>query len=176
MIEQRLKSVIRNFPDYPKEGIVFKDISPVLSDVELYKQVVYEFSLRLKDLNLNCVVGVESRGFWFGPAIAQALSVPFIPIRKKGKLPGDTLTKTYDLEYGSSTIEIQKDVLKKGDMVLVHDDLLATGGTAKAAADLVKMSGAEISGFAFIVDLDIPETDQKLSSHSKNIISLLKYY
>ncbi len=176
MIEQRLKSVIRNFPNYPKEGILFKDISPVLLDVELYLAVVNEFRYRLKDLDINCVAGVESRGFWFGPAIAQALSVPFIPVRKKGKLPGDTLTKTYDLEYGSSTIEIQKGVLKKGDMVLVHDDLLATGGTAKATADLVEMSGAEISGFAFIVDLGILETDQKLSSHSNNIISLLKSY
>jgi len=136
-MEAELKRVIRDFPDYPKPGIVFKDISPILMDMQLYTEVITSFAKRIQDLNIDVIVGVESRGFWFGPAIAQQLNIPFVPIRKKGKLPGDTFSKTYDLEYGSATIEVQKDRLKKNARVLVHDDLLATGGTAKASAELL---------------------------------------
>jgi len=125
-MEDELKRVIVDFPDYPKPGIMFKDISPILMDMTLYRKVINEFASRIISLNIDLIVGIESRGFWFGPAIADILNIPFIPIRKKGKLPGDTFSKTYTLEYGSATIEIQKDRLKKGSRVLIHDDLLAT--------------------------------------------------
>lgn len=175
MIEAKLKHVIRNFSDYPKEGIQFKDISPILQDMDLYNEVVAEFEKQLKDLNLDCIAGVESRGFWFGLAIAQALKIPFIPIRKKGKLPGETIVSSYDLEYGAASIEIQKDVLQKDQRVLIHDDLLATGGTAIASAELIKLAGAKPVGFAFLVNLRFLKADEKLKNHSENIISLVNY-
>ena len=150
MIETELKSVIRDFPDYPKPGIVFKDISPVLMDMKLFTKVVDAFAKQIELLKVDAIVGVESRGFWFGPAIAQQLNIPFVPIRKKGKLPGDTYIKSYDLEYGSATIEVQKECLKQNARVLVHDDLLATGGTAKASGKLIEKVGGKITGFARI--------------------------
>ena len=175
MMEAELKRVIRDFPDYPKPGIVFKDISPILMDMQLYGQVITAFSKRIQDLNIDVIVGVESRGFWFGPAIAQQLNIPFIPIRKKGKLPGETISKTYNLEYGTATIEVQKDRLKKNARVLIHDDLLATGGTAKAAAELINLAGAETVGFAFLVNLTFLNAEHDLASISNNIISLVNY-
>jgi len=174
-MEDELKRVIVDFPDYPKPGIMFKDISPILMDMTLYRRVVNEFELRINSLNIDLIVGIESRGFWFGPAIADKLNIPFIPIRKKGKLPGDTFSKTYTLEYGSATIEIQKDRLKKGSRVLIHDDLLATGGTAGAASELVKIAGAEVVGFAFLVNLTFLKEEQNLNSISNNIISIVNY-
>jgi len=174
-MEAELKRVIRDFPDYPKPGIVFKDISPILMDMQLYTEVITSFAKRIQDLNIDVIVGVESRGFWFGPAIAQQLNIPFVPIRKKGKLPGDTFSKTYDLEYGSATIEVQKDRLKKNARVLVHDDLLATGGTAKASAELINLAGAQTVGFAFLVNLTFLNAEEQLASISNNIISLVNY-
>lgn len=174
-MEDELKRVIVDFPDYPKPGIMFKDISPILMDMTLYRRVINEFELRINSLNIDLIVGIESRGFWFGPAIADKLNIPFIPIRKKGKLPGDTFSKIYTLEYGSATIEIQKDRLKKGSRVLIHDDLLATGGTAGAASELVKIAGAEVVGFAFLVNLTFLKEEQNLNSISNNIISIVNY-
>jgi len=175
MMEAELKRVIRDFPDYPKPGIVFKDISPILMDMKLYGEVITAFAKRIQALDIDAIVGVESRGFWFGPAIAQQLNIPFIPIRKKGKLPGDTFTKSYDLEYGTATIEVQKGSLKKNARVLIHDDLLATGGTAKAVAELVNLAGAETIGFAFLVNLTFLNAEADLASISNNIISLVNY-
>ena len=129
--------VIRDFPDYPKSGIIFKDISPILLDMDLYGQVISYFAERISKLNIDAIAGVESRGFWFGPAIANKLNLPFIPIRKRGKLLGETYFYSYDLEYGSAEIEVQKDSLPLETKVLIHDDLLATGGTAIAAVKLV---------------------------------------
>ena len=174
-MEDELKRVIVDFPDYPKPGIMFKDISPILMDMTLYRRVINEFELRINSLNIDLIVGIESRGFWFGPAIADKLNIPFIPIRKKGKLPGDTFSKTYTLEYGSATIEIQKDRLKKGARVLIHDDLLATGGTAGAASELIKIAGAEVVGFAFLVNLTFLKEEQNLNLISNNIISIVNY-
>ena len=174
-MEDELKRVIVDFPDYPIPGIMFKDISPILMDMTLYRKVINEFALRINSLNIDLIVGIESRGFWFGPAIADKLNIPFIPIRKKGKLPGDTFSKTYTLEYGSATIEIQKDRLKKGSRVLIHDDLLATGGTAGAASELVKIAGAEVVGFAFLVNLTFLKEEQNLNLISNNIISIVNY-
>ena len=135
-MEAKLKQIIRDFPDYPKPGIIFKDISPILMDMDLYGQVISSFAERIRKLNVDAIAGIESRGFWFGPAIANQLNVPFVPIRKRGKLPGETYSYSYDLEYGSAEIEVQKDSLPVGAKVLIHDDLLATGGTAIAAANL----------------------------------------
>lgn len=174
-MEDELKRVILDFPDYPKPGIMFKDISPIFMNMSLYRKVINEFETRITSLNIDLIVGIESRGFWFGPAIADKLNIPFIPIRKKGKLPGDTFSKTYTLEYGSATIEIQKDRLKKGSRVLIHDDLLATGGTAFAASELVKIAGAEVVGFAFLVNLTFLKEKQNLNSISNNIISIVNY-
>lgn len=174
-MEDVLKNVIRDFPDYPKPGIVFKDISPVLRDMKLYGQVVHAFVSQIRDLNVDVVVGIESRGFWFGPSIAYQLNVPFVPIRKKGKLPGEKYTHSYDLEYGSSEIEMQVGCLSKGARVLVHDDLLATGGTAKAAAELVRLAGAETVGFAFLVHLSFLDSKASLKNISNTIISLVNY-
>jgi adenine phosphoribosyltransferase len=175
MIEAELKRVIQDFPDYPKPGIMFKDISPILMDMDLFTKVIKTFHELLIDLNIDVILGVESRGFWFGPAIAQQLNIPFIPIRKKGKLPGAVFSKTYQLEYGTATIEIQKDRLKKNSRVLIHDDLLATGGTAKAAAELVNLAGSQVVGFAFLVNLTFLKLEQDLDAISNNIISIVNY-
>ena len=175
MMEARLKRVIRDFPDYPKPGIIFKDISPILMDMDLYGQVISTFAKRIRELNIDAIAGVESRGFWFGPSIAHQLNIPFIPIRKKGKLPGDTYSYSYDLEYGSATIEVQKDSLPKGARVLIHDDLLATGGTAKAAAKLINQTGAKAVAFAFLVNLTFLNAEEDLKGVSNNIISLVNY-
>ena len=174
-MEAELKSIIRDFPDYPKPGIIFKDISPILLDMNLYGKVISIFVERIRELNIDAIVGVESRGFWFGPSIAHQLNIPFIPIRKKGKLPGETFSYSYDLEYGSATIEVQKDSLSKGACVLIHDDLLATGGTAKAAAELVNQAGAKTVAFAFLVNLTFLNAELDLKGISNNIISLVNY-
>ena len=175
MMEAELKRVIRDFPDYPKPGIIFKDISPILLDMDLYGQVISVFEERIRKLNIDAIVGIESRGFWFGPSIAHHLNIPFIPIRKKGKLPGETYSLSYDLEYGSATIEVQKVSLPKGARVLIHDDLLVTGGTAKAAAKLVNHAGAEAVAFAFLVNLTFLNAEEDLKAISNNIISLVNY-
>ncbi|MDG1849225.1 MAG: adenine phosphoribosyltransferase [Flavobacteriales bacterium] len=174
-MEERLKCVIRDFPDYPHPGIVFKDISPVLKDVKLYGDVIDAFVSQIRELDVDAIVGIESRGFWFGPTIAHQLRVPFIPIRKKGKLPGDTYSYVYDLEYGSSEIEMQMGCLPKGSRVLIHDDLLATGGTAKAATHLIDLAGAKTVGFAFLVHLTFLKAEDSLKDSSNTIISLAKY-
>ena len=174
-MEAQLKEVIRDFPDYPKPGIIFKDISPILMDMDLYGQVISIFAERIRKLNIDAIAGVESRGFWFGPAIAQQLNVPFVPIRKRGKLPGETYSYSYDLEYGLAEIEVQKDSLPIGAKVLIHDDLLATGGTAIAAAQLVNKTGAQTVAFAFLVNLTFLETDKRLKDISETIISIVNY-
>lgn len=175
MIETALKHAIRDIVDFPKPGIVFKDITPILKDAELCRQVVAAFVAEVQTLDIDVVAGVESRGFLFGLLLANALDVPFVPIRKQGKLPYKTLSQSYDLEYGSATLEIHADALLPSQKVLIHDDLLATGGTVAAAADLVAQLGAQTVGFAFLVSLDFLEGDQKLLGYSENIIRLARY-
>jgi adenine phosphoribosyltransferase len=170
-MEDTLKKVIRDFPDYPKPGIVFKDISPILGDMKLYGEVIKALVDQIRELKVDAIVGVESRGFWFGPSIAHQLNIPFVPIRKKGKLPGDKLSYAYDLEYGSAEIEMQTGRLPKGARVL----LLATGGTALAAAELVRLAGAETVGFAFLVHLTFLNAQNSLKNVSNTIISLVNY-
>ena len=170
-----IRDAIRNVPDFPKPGILFKDITPLLLDPKLGKKIIAEFTAQLKDTKVDAIIGIESRGFIFGYMLAVEMNVPFIPIRKSGKLPWKTIGCDYALEYGTARIEMHEDALTPGMNVLIHDDLLATGGTAAAAASLVEMSNAKVAGFAFVVALDFLEGDKKLTAYSKNIISLVKY-
>ena len=144
MIDKEIDALIREVVDFPKKGISFKDITPHLMDKNISDKIILEFKSRIMDLDIDAVVGIESRGFLYGFLLANKLGIPFIPIRKSGKLPGETIKYKYDLEYGSSEVEIHKDDIKKDWNVLVHDDLLATGGTACAAAELINLSGAKI--------------------------------
>lgn len=175
MISEKLNKVIRDVPNFPKEGIIFKDITPILLDAKLTKEVVSELAENSKKLNLDAIVGIESRGFWFGIMLANELNIPFIPIRKKGKLPYKTLSYKYDLEYGSAEVEIHEDAIQPNWNILVHDDLLATGGTAKAAAELILMQQANVAGFSFVVELDFLNGRNELLKYSKNIISLTNF-
>ncbi|MGB0882032.1 MAG: adenine phosphoribosyltransferase [Vicingaceae bacterium] len=175
MISQRLDEAIRNVPDFPKLGINFKDITPILLDPQLTRDIVDEMVNHVKALQLDAIVGIESRGFWFGIMLANKLDIPFIPIRKKGKLPYKTVSYAYDLEYGSAEIEMHKGEIKKGWNVLIHDDLLATGGTACAAAELIKMQDANVAGFSFVVDLTFLNGSDILKKYSENIFNLVSY-
>jgi adenine phosphoribosyltransferase len=152
-LEQKLKQVIRDVPDFPKQGIIFKDITPILHDINLRKEVVKEIASCFKDHQIDAVAGIEARGFFFGVGIADMLGVPFVPVRKAGKLPYHTIAESYELEYGRASIEMHTDSIEKGWRVLIHDDLLATGGTAAAAARLIKNLGAEVAGFTFLINL-----------------------
>lgn len=174
MLEQKLISVIRDVPDFPKPGILFKDITPILHDPKLCNEIVDAFAEKING-KIDAIVGIESRGFLFGFALANKLNVPFVLIRKAGKLPYKKVAYEYDLEYGSAKVEMQVDEIKKGWNVLVHDDLLATGGTAEAAAKLIQMQGGNVAGFAFLVNLEFLKGSEKLSQYSKNIVSLVNY-
>jgi len=175
MISTRLKQVIRDVPDFPKPGIIFKDITPILLNPQLTRDIIDEMVNHVKGLNLDAIVGIESRGFWFGIMLANKLELPFIPIRKKGKLPYKTVSYSYDLEYGSSEIEMHEDEIKESWNVLIHDDLLATGGTACAAAELIKMQKANIAGFSFVVDLTFLNGSDNIKKYSDNIFNLVSY-
>ena len=175
MIDSEIDSLIREVIDFPKKGISFKDITPLLMDKDISDKIILEFESRVMDFDLDAIVGIESRGFLYGFLLANKLGIPFIPIRKSGKLPCKTIKYKYDLEYGTSEIEIHKDDLKKDWNVLIHDDLLATGGTACAAAELISLSGAKVAGFTFIVSLDFLNPNEKLSKYSSNIINLVEY-
>ena len=175
MLIQKIQSVIRDVQDFPKEGIVFKDITPILADSALCMEVIDAFVEQLKDLKLDAVVGVESRGFLFGMMLANELNLPFVPVRKKGKLPYEVVSHQYDLEYGSAEVEIHVDAIQKGWNVLVHDDLLATGGTASASAELIKKLGGVVCGFAFVIELAFLNGKNKLNEYTDNTISLVKY-
>ena len=175
MLAETLKKVIRDVPDFPKPGIIFKDITPILMDAELTRKIVDEMADNYKTQNLDAIVGIESRGFWFGIMLANKLDIPFIPIRKKGKLPYKTLSYKYDLEYGSAEIEIHQDAIQKDWNVLIHDDLLATGGTAQAAAELIKIQNANVAGFSFVVELDFLSGNKELTKYSENISSLVHF-
>ena len=148
-----IKSRIRTIPDFPKPGIMFRDITSLLQDAEGFKLTIDSLKERYQDKDIDVIVGIEARGFILGAALAYVLGKGFVPIRKKGKLPGKTLSQDYSLEYGTDTIEIHEDALQKGSKVLILDDLLATGGTVFGAISLVKQAGAVIQECAFVVDL-----------------------
>jgi adenine phosphoribosyltransferase len=168
-----LKELIRDIPDFPKEGIIFKDITPVLQSPAGLKEVVDKFSEHYANQKIDVIVGAEARGFLFGPAVAINLGAGFVPVRKPGKLPYETVSKTYDLEYGTDTLEIHKDAVKTGDNVLMMDDLLATGGTMVASCELVESLGGKIMGCAFLIELGFLNGKEKLSKY--DIFSLLQY-
>jgi adenine phosphoribosyltransferase len=168
-----LAKIIRNIPDFPKPGIMFKDITPVLLNSDAFKYSIDEFIVLIKDLDFDVIVAIESRGFFFGAPIADRLGVPLAILRKPGKLPADVIKKTYQLEYGDATLEIHSDSIKPGDKCLIIDDLLATGGTAKASAELCEDLGGIITGLLFLVELcDLPGS--KLLSNYP-VFSLVKF-
>lgn len=168
-----LKKHIREIPDFPKKGILFYDITTLLQSPEAVASVISSFEEKFKSAGVQSVVGIESRGFIFGILVAQKLGVPFVPVRKPGKLPAETVSASYELEYGTDSIEIHKDALADGEKVLIVDDLLATGGTAAATAELVEKLGAKVAGFAFVIELDFLNGRGKLDSY--DILSLVNY-
>ena len=173
-IINKIKKNIRDVYDFPKKGIVFKDITPVLKNPLLCSEIVNELS---KSINpqITHIVGVESRGFLFGLPLSIQNNISFILIRKKGKLPYKTVGLDYDLEYGSASIEMNFGDINSGDKVIIHDDLLATGGTALAAAKLLTDQGAEVMGFSFLIELEFLKGREKLQKVSSNINSIVKY-
>jgi adenine phosphoribosyltransferase len=174
-VEAKLRAAIRDVPNFPKEGIIFKDITPIMQNPELSNEVLDEMYNMYKDQDLDAVAGIESRGFLFGYPLAMRLGLPFILIRKKGKLPYEKISHDYDLEYGSATIEMHTDAVGSKQKVLIHDDLLATGGSAEAAAHLIEKSGGQVAGFNFLVALDFLNGDKKLKYFSDNISSFVNY-
>lgn len=174
-IEKKLSVAIRDVPDFPKEGIVFKDITPIMMDPVLSIEVVDYLYEMYKDQGLDGIAGIESRGFLFGYPLAMRLGIPFILIRKKGKLPHKIISYDYDLEYGSATIEMHIDAVSEGQKILIHDDLLATGGSANAAGKLIEKAGGEVAGFNFLVTLEFLNGKEKLKEFSNNITNLVAY-
>jgi adenine phosphoribosyltransferase len=166
---------ITDVPDFPKDGIIFKDITPLLQNPLAFNYVIGEMCEPYKSVGIDAVASPESRGFIFGVPVAQELRTSFVPIRKPGKLPRQTVRKTYDLEYGSDAIEMHSDSIISGERVLMVDDLLATGGTIEAAADMVKGLGGEIAGFCFLIELSKLEGRKKLERFGADIHSLIKY-
>lgn len=162
-LETRVKSVIRDVPDFPKPGILFKDITPILADHKLVKDVIAAIAVQYKGQQIDAIAAVEARGFIFGSILAQELQCAFIPMRKSGKLPYKTISQEYALEYGTASVEVHEDAIQKGWNVLVHDDLLATGGTASAAGWLVQQLGGSIAGFSFLINLSFLPGEEKLS-------------
>lgn len=167
-----LKEKIRSIMDYPKEGIEFKDITPVLSDKDAFRQCIDEMT-ELVDVEVDYVIGTEARGFILGAPLALKIDTGFIPVRKPGKLPSETAKCTYDLEYGTDSLEIHRDAIKKGNRVLIVDDLLATGGTAIASAKLVEELGGEVVGMVFFIELEFLNARDLLGKY--NVKSLVKF-
>ncbi|RFZ82061.1 adenine phosphoribosyltransferase [Mucilaginibacter terrenus] len=175
MIEQQIKSAIRDIPDFPKPGIIFKDITPILKDPGLCGDIVDAFVREVKGIRIDAVAGVESRGFLFGLNLAQKLGVPFVPVRKAGKLPHTVKQKVYELEYGTATIELHTDAFKAGDHILIHDDLLATGGTVAATSELIQEMGGKVAGFTFVVGLGFLNGHERIEPINNKVIVLAKY-
>ncbi|MFU8789893.1 MAG: adenine phosphoribosyltransferase [Methylobacter sp.] len=169
----RLRDKIRDIPDFPKPGIIFKDITPLVKDPAMLRLTVHQLLHPFLGRNISVVAGMEARGFIFGSLVAWELGLPFVPLRKPGKLPYDVQSVSYDLEYGSATLEAHIDAFDENDRVLLIDDLLATGGTAKASCELVEQLGATVEACAFVVELDFLEGRKKLGHYE--IHSLLHY-
>ncbi len=169
-----VKEKIRAVPNFPKEGIIFRDITTGLKDAQTLQVMIDYLCDQYKDCKIDYIAGIESRGFIFGMPMAYKLDCGFIPVRKPNKLPAETIKESYDLEYGSDSIEIHADAIEKGANVLVVDDLLATGGTAKAACNLVRKAGGNLVGAAFLIELEALNGREKLSDCGK-VISMLKY-
>lgn len=173
MNAEQLKKLIREVPDFPKKGILFYDITTLLKDKFGFAALIDKLSEHYINRSVDVVLGIEARGFIFGPALAYRLNAGFVPVRKPGKLPAETVKENYDLEYGTACLEIHKDAIRPGQSVLIVDDLLATGGTAEATAKLATSLGAEIAGLAFVVELDFLNGREKLKQY--DVMSLLHY-
>jgi adenine phosphoribosyltransferase len=174
-LSERIKETVRDVKDFPKEGIVFKDISTILLNSDLCKDIVAHLAEKHQNSNLQGIAAIESRGFLFGFPLAMALGIPFIMIRKKGKLPYNKVSYAYNLEYGSAEIEMHSDAINPGDRILIHDDLLATGGSAAAAAELIHKCGGTVAGFDFLVELSFLNGAKALAPYSAKLSSLVQY-
>ena len=172
-IHDDLRDAIRDIPDFPKKGILFKDITTLLTRGDLFRKVIDELAAHYQSKNVEKIVSIESRGFIFGSALAYKLGAGLVPVRKKGKLPHKTVTATYQLEYGTDTLEMHEDALTEGMRVLIVDDLLATGGTSKATAQLVEKVGGKIVGYAFLIELLFLKGRDKLKDY--DVHSLIQY-
>ena len=170
---RELKRLIRDVPDFPKPGIVFKDITTLLRQPDAFRTVIDRFVERYRGEKIDLVLGIESRGFILGPPVAYMLGAGFVPVRKPGKLPAETVGEVYSLEYGSDGLEIHSDAVEPGQSVLIVDDLLATGGTARAAVALVRRLGGTVVGLAFLIELDFLNGREKVPDLS--VFSLLRY-
>ena len=172
-MEKLLRTHIRDVPDFPKPGIIFKDITPLLQKPDVFSAIIDALAKRYEGEKVDAIVGIESRGFLFGTPLAHKLGAAFVPIRKKGKLPYDTVDVSYDLEYGSATIEVHTDAIGDGHRTIVVDDLLATGGTAAAACKLIEGQGGEIVECAFVVELSFLNGREKMGN--RKVHSLVAY-
>jgi adenine phosphoribosyltransferase len=168
-----IKKYIRDIQDFPKEGILFKDITPLLLDPKATEETLILLLENIKDLKIDKVIGIESRGFFFGTLLAQELEVGFIPVRKPNKLPFTTISASYNLEYGTDSLEIHADAIQQGDKILIHDDVLATGGTMKAVCELVEKLGGEVVQCNFIMDLTFLNGKEKLQKYE--VSSVISY-
>ena len=175
MIETKIKQAVRDVVDFPKPGIVFKDITPILKDAGLCAEITAALAEQLAEVQIDVVAGIESRGFLFGMLLAQALKVPFVPIRKAGKLPAKTIQQACNLEYGSAILELHEDALLPGQKVLIHDDLLATGGTVVAASKLVTQLQGEVVGCSFIIALEFLSGRARLKDFTPETFALASY-
>lgn len=173
-IKQRISSTVRDIPDFPVKGVVFKDITPVLQDIALFNDIIIELAEKFKDKKIDKIAGIESRGFIFGMPLSVKMNIPFIPIRKKGKLPSKTVSMSYDLEYGQATIEIHEDAINKDENILLIDDLLATGGTTDAAIKLINKLNGNVIAAAFVLELAFLNGRAKISSKETEIFSIFK--
>jgi adenine phosphoribosyltransferase len=170
-----IKSVIRTIPDYPKPGIMFRDVTTLLGNARAFRTTVDQLVQPYAGTRIDKVAGIEARGFILAGAVAHQLSVGFIPVRKKGKLPWKTIGQTYDLEYGTDTVEIHEDAVAKGENVLLVDDLIATGGTAEAAIKLIEKAGGNVVGCSFIIDLPELKGRRRLERMGKKVLSLAEF-
>lgn len=160
-----LKNFIRDVPNFPKQGIIFKDITTLLKDKTALKEALQQLYSKVENLKIDKVVAIEARGFIFGSLLAEKLNAGFVPVRKPGKLPAEKISESYLLEYGSDSLEIHTDAIQKGEKVLIHDDLLATGGTVEAVARMVEKLGGEIVGILFLIELDFLNGREKLKKY-----------
>lgn len=172
-VAEKVRKAIRDIPDFPKKGIIFKDITPLLQNGKLFRELIDLLEERYKGSGVDVIIGMEARGFIFGAALACKLGCSFVPVRKKGKLPYETINVTYELEYGTDTLEMHVDAISKGQKVLILDDLLATGGTASAMVQLVDKLGGELLELAFIIELDFLKGREKLKG--QKLYSLVKF-
>lgn len=172
-MEIDLKTYIRDIPDFPQPGVLFRDITPLLKDASALKQVIDRFTAEFRGSNLDAIVSIESRGFLFGAPVAYNLGLPLVPVRKPGKLPSARMSVEYSLEYGSGQLDIHQDGLSAGDRVVIMDDLLATGGTAMAGAKLVELLGGKVECLAFLVELKFLEGRTRLKGYE--VLSLVQY-